>query len=59
MSVVACEYVRLFYHVFKANSPSSASRKFIKVDDCYRLALVLSISVNFLFDRNTSEDGLY
>lgn len=59
MSVVACEYVRLFYHVFKTNSPSSSSRKYIKVDGCYRLLLVPSISVDFLFDRNTSEDGLY
>ena len=30
MSVVCCEYVRLFYHVFKENAGSS-SRKYIKV----------------------------
>ena len=34
MSVVCCEYVRLFYHVFKGNATTS-SRKYIKVvDDC-------------------------
>lgn len=30
MSIVACEYARLFYHVFKANSSPSSSKKFIK-----------------------------
>ena len=36
MSVVACEYIRLFYHVFKGNAGSS-NRKYIKVDDCLEI----------------------
>lgn len=59
MSVIACEYVRLFYHVFKGNSPSTSSKKYTKVEDCYRLSLVSSISVIFLFDRKPNEDGSY
>ena len=47
MSVVACEYARLFYHVFK-NTSGSSQKKYIKVDDCFRYCRNVELLVRFL-----------